>query len=498
MYELTPAPVGLVAQSVVAAELISLASTVPTLWLWLTLVRARLEARAALSTVALLASNAYFFRYGYAATTDALAIALQAGTLALLLLRGGTRATVAAGVFAALAFLTRYNAIYLLPAGVIAVLAGGTPHARRGRATLAFAAGFLAPVLPWVLYSLARGSRFEFQLHHNIAYEVFARARGITWDHYQRDLQPQFHSLWDVIRRDPGAVARQMFTNLWHHAVDDARQLTGLPLALCAAAGVAIGARDHTLRRLWPAWLAAGLLYLTLVPVFYSERYSLALLPAYAALGALALASPSWAFVVRVPRRVWLKAAVAVLVVVLALATSWSYQARVIDQLPTEVLRSAAALRALEAPGDRVIARGGTLGFHAGLETVPFPFADSLGAPRRTRIDQRVRWMYVSWPEVETRPAFYALLGHQRRGARLTHAPSPPRIPACCMEIGPEFGIIPHGCATTRWSSTTCCAGACWFPAATRTAVPSRGHRSRVALSRARAELRGAGGPQAE
>ena len=427
-----------------AAEAIAIVSTKLTLWLWWTIVRRRLDARAAFVTVALLASNAYFFRYGYAVTTDALAIALQSAALAVLLLAGSSRAAAGAGALAALAFLTRYNAVYLLPAGIVALLLGGTSQAKRGAATLAYVGGFLAPVVPWVAYSLAHGSHFEFQLHHNIAYEVYARARGITWDDYQRDLQPQFHSLWDVIGRDPGQFARVMFTNLWHHAVDDAIHLTGVPVALCALAGVLLGARDGALKKLWAAWLAAGLLYLTLVPVFYSERYSLALLPAYAALAAVALASPRWAFAVRVPpRTVWLKGALAALIVVLALMGSWRFQARVIDQLPTEILSTADVLRPLAQPGDRVIARKAHLGFHAGgLTTVPFPFADSIAALAAYAHQQRARWLYVSWPEAELRPAFYCLLDTAFEVPGLTPFSATKPHPGVLYEIGPDFGII--------------------------------------------------------
>jgi hypothetical protein len=147
--------------------------------------------------------------------------------------------------------------------------------------------------------------------------------------------------------------------------------------------------------------------------------------------------------VVRVPQRVWLKSVVALLVVAFALTTSVRYQARVIDQLPTEVLRAADTLRSLAAPGDRVIARKGHLGFHAGLPTVPFPFADSIGALATYAHQQHVRWMFVSWPEVETRPAFYALLDTEAVMPGLTpHCVTRPH-PGVLYEIGPEFGIMP-------------------------------------------------------
>src|SRR5437773_2540588 len=82
------------------------------------LLRRRGGTRLALLTALLLATNPYFVRYGYTASTDALALALQAATLALLLGGTGRRAAAAAGLVAALAFLTRYSAITLLPVGL--------------------------------------------------------------------------------------------------------------------------------------------------------------------------------------------------------------------------------------------------------------------------------------------------------------------------------------------------------------------------------------------
>ena len=187
----------------VAAELLSLAAMVGGLLLWIHILSRRTDSRLALVAALFLATNATFFRYGYSVTNDALAFVLQAGALALLLLGSSTRSIALAGALAALAFLTRYNGIALLPAGIAAIFLGGTPYADRRRAALLFAAAFVLVVAPWVAFSLAHGQRFSFQFHHNIAYDVFARSKGIAWDEYQRVLQPQFKSLGDVIARDP-------------------------------------------------------------------------------------------------------------------------------------------------------------------------------------------------------------------------------------------------------------------------------------------------------
>jgi len=454
-YEVLLGLVGFVIPNLfIAAELLSLVSTVVTVVLWFAILRRRVDARVGLAAAGLLGVNAFLFRYGYSATTDAVAVAWQALAFYLLLARGGDRARLGAGLAASVAFLTRYNAIYLLPAGLLAILAGATPGAEsnavpeanpakaapRRRDALLFTAGFFAPVVPWVLFSLAHGSGFSFQLHHNIAYEVFARSKGIPWDDYQKNMQPQFHNLWDVIAKDPGAVFSRMLINVGEHLRDDALKLMGWPTALAAAAGLMLVLFDRRAREQWPIVASAALLFLTLVPAFYSERYSLALLPMYCALAGLAFGSPRFAFPAG---GLWLKAPLILFPLAFSLRANIKSQVYNVTQLPTEVLEAADVLRQLKRPGDRVIARKPHIAFHAGVDAAPFPFADSL--PQLASGARRLgaRWMYFSWPEAETRPAFWFMLDTAATvpGLAVRKVTSP--HPAVLYEIGPEFGRTP-------------------------------------------------------
>lgn len=445
VYEVVLALVGAVAGDLLlAAELISALSVAGVLWLAFRLARRYADARTGLATLAILAVNPQLFRYGYSATTDALALLLQMGALALLVLGRSPHAALAAGAIAGLAFLTRYNLVVLLPAGILIGALGGAGAGSRRGAALRFTAGFLAPVVPWTLWSLSRGATFSLQLHHNIAYEVFARARGISWDAYQRDLQPQFPSLTDVIARDPGAVAARLARNLVSHAGNSAEFLTGWPVAAAAIAGVALGWRDRTVRRAWPLWLTAVLVYATLVPVFYSERYALALLPMIAFAAGLAFGSPRFAFALRARSGLWLKSAALALVLAASLLASLRLQVHVMNQLPVEVLDAARQIRPLATPGDRVIARKGHFAWHAGFQPLPFPFDTSLAGLARTAREHGARWLYMSWPEAETRPQFFHLLDTTGVVPGLTPRAATAPHPAVVYEIGPGFGAVPE------------------------------------------------------
>jgi tetratricopeptide (TPR) repeat protein len=447
-YEVALAVVGFAVRDLLlAAELISVLSVTAGVALWALLVARRADPRLAFALTLFLATNGTLFRYGYSATTDALAWALQALGLFLLLARERPRDALLAGAVAAFAFLTRYSAVYLLPTGLVALLAGGTLQPRRARGAWLFAAGFAAPVVPWVLVSLANGGSLALQLHHNIAYDVFARAQGIPWDEYQRLLQPQFRTLWDVIARDPGAVARRELFNLWDHLRLDAQALLGPAVAATAAVGVVLAARDGTLRRLWPLWLAGAVAFLVLVPVFYSERYSLPLLPIYGTLAAAAFSSPRFAFALGKGKALWLKPALALIPLAFAAQASARLQARVMDQLPVEVLESARVLRAEARPGDRIIARKPHIAFHGGVEPLPFPFTTTLPELAAYARDQKARWLFFSWPEAEMRPDYFFLLDTSAVVPGLSVRNATSGHPAILYEIGPGFGAMPN------WSS---------------------------------------------
>jgi hypothetical protein len=447
-FEIALAAAGVVVRDLfLAGELVSVASMTAALLLWASLLRRRTHGAVGAAAALFLATNTYWFRYGYAATTDAFGIALQGAALWALLARPlGTRSALLAGACAAAAYLTRWNAGVLLPAGLLAIGAGWAerrPGLARGRALLAYAAGFAALAVPWLALSLASGARFQPQLHHNIAYEVFARARGLPWDVYQRDMQASFPTPWSVLAKDPPAVLGRIAFNTFDHLRLDAQSLAGWALATCALAGVALATGRGWLGRLRPAFAWAALVFLSLVPVFHSPRYSLPMLPVWAGLAAVAFVSPRFALAAGRRRRVWIKPALAVLPVALAVEANVAFQRAELAKLPVEVLAGARTVAPLARPGDRVLARKPHFAWHAGLEPVAFPFTDSLPQLAAQVHRDRVRWLWFSWAEGELRPDFWWLLDTTAVVPGLTLRGSYVRHPAALYEVGPEFGVVP-------------------------------------------------------
>jgi len=222
----------------------------------------------------------------------------------------------------------------------------------------------------------------------------------------------------------------------------DASKLLGWPVAIAALVGLGLIALDSFARRGWPLWLSGALLYLSLVPVFYSERYGLPLLPIYATLAAGAFASPWLAG--RLGR--WgpaLLLLLAALPIGLSIASSIRFQRAVLREQPVEVIETARVLRQLARPGEGVLARKPHLAFHAGLTPVPFPFSDSLPIIAEQARKTHTRWLYISWVEAMLRPRTQFLLDTTAAVPGLTpRATTKPR-PSVLYEIGPGFGAMP-------------------------------------------------------
>ena len=427
----------------VAATGISIGSAVSALLLWFGLLRRRAGALLALVTIAFLAANPTFFRYGYSVTTDMLAFFLEAAALFAMLAMRGARAPLLAGVLSALAALTRYSAIALLPGAVLCYLWLDQPAGQSRRRALAlYLVGFAIVAVPWLVIALRAGAPPGAMLFHDIAYDIYAKARGSTWAEYQSRLQPGFQSLVDVVLRDPGAVLRREGSNLLSHLYGDAKLLLGWPVAALCLVGLLVALIDGSWRRLAPLWVVGALLYLTLVPAFYSERYSLMLAPFYLTLAGIAATSP-WLARHASVRRVPVPQLLALVAFALSIAASVSAQRAALDTVPTEVIPIAKVLRAHARPDDDVMAMKSHIAWYSGLRFRPMPPTSRLAELADDCRRLGVEYLYYSWIEANNRPSFWYLLDPEAEVPGLEREAFVGGHPAALYRIGPGFGEPP-------------------------------------------------------
>lgn len=440
------AAVGFVTRDLfVAGEVIAIASVAVALAAWFALLRARAGGATAAWSVAFLAANATLVRYGYSATTDAPALALQAVALWCALGARWRGAAFAAGACAALAAITRYTAIALLPALLVAAVLA--PRGTRVRRALGLLAGFAviaAPVLAWFV----RAGHFPGEaLFHDVAYEAYALGSGRTLADYQAGLQPGLHSLAQALAHDPAALVRRELANTLGHVRADARDLLGWPVAaLCAVGAVAI-ALERGRRRWVTLAIAAVALYLALVPAASSARYSLALAPFYLALAGAAAGSARLARLARVGP-VALVHVLALAALALALRENVRAQRDTLALLPVEVRGAAAALRREAGDGARVTALKPHVAWYANAVPVPFPNVATLDALAAECQRSGARWIYYSWIEAANRPALWYLLDPQARVPGLRVVATTAHHASVLYAVEPGLGAEPSWLAS--------------------------------------------------
>ena len=437
-----------------AGELISIAAGVGVLMLWAGIVRRRAGEGAALWTVLFIAANPVFLRYGYSATTDMLAVVLQSAAAYALFARTGPRSELASGMLAALAALTRYSALYLVPAALVCYLLwpepGLPPLRTRVRAFACFVLGFAALAVPWVVLSLRAGHVPGANLFESFSfYTDPSTARNIQ-DTAPGDTARAYRSLVDVVREQPMALLMRLLANVPDHLMRDLRSLVGLPVAWVCGSGLVLALFDGSWRRLLPVALTGALLFASLVPVFFSERYALPLVPYFMTLAGLAVGSHLLALRVGRAERsgVWLKWIVALWPLALSIQSSVSQQRWVASQLPVEVIPAGRALRDAAPPGSGVLSRKMHLSYYSGLNPVAFPRVTHLAELAEHCRRNGAQFMYFSWYEAELRPEFWYLLDSTAVVPGLTRIPFVGKNPALLFALGPEFGRDPDWLAS--------------------------------------------------
>ena len=378
------------------------------------LVRRSLGAWGGLVVFLGLATNPIYWQASLEAGTDLPAFALSVWSTHLVL-GAGNVTLVLAGVTAAAAVLTRYNAAFLLPVGSLVLAA----RRERWPALAAYAVGAFAPLAIWGVAQWAiTGTPFGQRNYLNLAYTFYGQ--GQPWEDFWTQNAAQFGSVSDVLQHDPAAVWRSLANGVFGHWRLDWERLVSVPLGLAGALGLLLAwpGRPH-----WRAiWLHAAAAYLSLSVIFYAPRFFLYLLPFYLA-GAAALvvggpaAPPLRRILARVPERARTAArAVAAAALLLFLVQlGWESRKHVTALLagaPHEVVHAARRVASLPSGSSRntgVMARKPHVAYLGGRPFVPMPPVNRLSDLLEEAERNGAEYLYVSGLEARFRPHFRPL-----------------------------------------------------------------------------------------
>ena len=274
---------GLAGQTFMAGKILSVLASGVGLRLLGSVAERVLDRRAALIATLALGANAVFVELSFRAASDPIFWALFTGTLALCLSESAEDEArrawwrwPAAGLLAGFAWLTRYNGIALLPAGLLFAAFFAGPHRLRAMST--FAGGWLIAALPWALFLWKKmGDPFWNTNYQNLAIAVYAPDPSLAQQGaFMKAVG--FASAGEVLAVNfPQAVAA-LTRNLFTHFALDVMTLVAWPWAIVSLAGYAITWRRWKEPRAL-VFLAAGFItYLSLLPAFHNPRFMLPLL----------------------------------------------------------------------------------------------------------------------------------------------------------------------------------------------------------------------------
>jgi len=281
------------------------------------------------------------------------------------------RTAILSGVLCGVAYLIRYNAVFLLVPGLVAALWGERKWPSRAGRGAVYLASFLVTVAPWLWMNYTHhGSPF-----YSTNYEDVARVFGIT-------RSTPFTSLTDVVRHDPARFARGYASNLCYTFYQTlGAGLTLLPVGPLAAAGIGLSLVRERRRAVALVLLAMLSFLLVMSLTHWEKRYFFFILVCYSGFSAFAIFEISrWAgraFGSVMAARLTM-AALALWIVGPSIVTVWQSAAKTLSRQPVELLPAAEVVRREASPRAAVMAVRAQMAYLSRREWRPLPDADSV------------------------------------------------------------------------------------------------------------------------
>ena len=345
--------------------------------------------------------------HAFIASTDVLANFLLLLPLWILLRREPTMSVcMLSGLAAGLAYLVRYNAVFVL-AGIPLALLFFSPAEDSTRQRIlkivAFATAALVVTAPWLLVNWQyHGNPFASDLHGQVAAH-FYHPKGDAFTSSIKQMQQQFDSYWDVFFYDPVRLIRKFMKDiLYDRALNLSWSVIGFPALLFAGAGMLLFLRNLTRSRA-VFLMVCGMGYLLHGLAGYADRFYLFLFPLLFLFVGLAVFElgrmPAW---LREVPKVW---DVSWMVVTcLLIASAYTSSVRVgqyLRAVPMHLLGAAEVLKARASKGDAIMCYYPHLAYLAKLNYVSIKEPHTIEEYLQRARERNVRFIAYSKIEEE-------------------------------------------------------------------------------------------------
>jgi hypothetical protein len=429
-----------------AGVVLSSLAAAASLFLIYEILKKLFRADLALVGTLIVAVNTTFVQYSYTAGTDMVFMALVTASTFFFLRHEEMRwlNIVLSAVLAGLAYLTRYNGLFAAVAVPLAILAANPfqqPWKARAKTAGVYLGALLLTIAPWGIYCLIeKGSFFYNKNYLNIAYEMFAKGK-ITWDQYWSVDAQKFTSLTQVIFADPGLFISTVVRNMFDHAGSDLGALLGWQIGIFSLFGILDFVKEKPNARILSYFILALVFFAVLLLVFYGERFSMYLLPAYVI---LALKTLTWQGFARYRfwNRVQSGALIAGVLLVWTAMSSYNFNAANIDSGPREVVSIAQWFKSNcddTGKGQTIIARKPHIAYYLDMKMELFPYVETYPQLLDQVRKVHASYLYFSLMEAGMRPQFRYLLDPAKAPRELrplTYSAYPPAV-LYKIELGP-------------------------------------------------------------
>jgi len=322
-----------------------------------------------------------------------------------------------AAIFGGLSYLTRYNGIFLASFVfvILFVNSWNISWVQRIKTSLIFAVVFLITFSPWGFYCLSeKGSFFYNENYKNIAYEVYGKGK-ISWDDFWFSSRNDITSLTQVVTKDTGLFFSTVIGNISDHFLKDMEKLIGWQLGVFVILGLALLIISNPFKK-WKTqeigyYLVNLFFFALLLVVFYSERFSLFLIPFYLVIALQPLFIEKLKLAKLLPQT--LKYLLLTGLIVFTFVKSYTFNSENINSGPTELLTLREWYEENVSPemkGKTVAARKAHVAYYLDMDFKLLPMADSYEELISKLRESQVDYLYFGIAEAGLRREFQFLI----------------------------------------------------------------------------------------
>jgi 4-amino-4-deoxy-L-arabinose transferase-like glycosyltransferase len=294
------------------------------------------------------------------------------------------RDLIIAAFIGGLSYLTRYNGIFLASFIFVILFVNhwNIDWAKRIKSALLFGFVFLVTFSPWGFYCLGeKGSFFYNENFKNIAYEVYGKGK-VSWDDFWFSGKNDIHSLTETVTKDPELFFSTVIGNIPDHFLKDMERLIEWHNGVFVILGfflLLISKPYKRLKELEIGYYVVNLFFFALLlVVFYSERFSLFLIPFYLLLAVQPFFIEKFKISNLIPQP--LKYVVLSALVIITFYNSYTFNSENINSGPTELLTLGEWYEENVSPemkGKTVAARKAHVAYYLDMEFRLMPMANS-------------------------------------------------------------------------------------------------------------------------